>query len=543
MSMVPCEVPNGEIADPLVIKNFWKAYNVSRQTSNNERELRLECLFWRIWGSHSLSSTITTQTLDRLVLRIMTPSSSRKLAATRHESQAVHVDNDPPITTLPHPQHTSAHTQSPPATGTNKAELHSILKKPRTVQSEHQKSARLLLEQPDGNSITCNPSNPPTPNISELNTQENRPAQTGQKKKSFAAGRSKRGPRRRPAFNRRSSSQSSISKVSSPTESRSNSYEVFGSFEPLYDYDDSVVSSRVTTGSDRATATSWIDLKSVEASLPLPHSGTGTTGTMTPPSTDLAISDKAHPARRPEITPAVLAISDKQDLILPQGIETVSEDPKRAPTQATKKKSEPEVPSSFEELFSFPEIPDCRDTVLPPGITDQQPATGTTSSSPSLTQLELAEADHSTEMLIELLKIINDPDPLPAGEEAPPVPIRPWFTAQRQWLPAPREQKFFEWMVQDHTSLIHPQPKTDRLLPRDYRTQWVAALSSWKYHLARSRKPGLYSHTKGLAILGTIYEEDEEDEERYVKDFCTPKKEGGWCDFGSADDTLVSEEA
>ncbi|KAJ5833388.1 hypothetical protein N7474_001699 [Penicillium riverlandense] len=516
---------------------FCEAYNVSRQTTNTEGELRLECLFWRIWGSQRLSSTITTQTLDGLVLRIMTPS-SHELPATRHGSQAVHVDSDPPTTTILH-QHPSVHTQSQTANGTNKAGLHSILKKPHTAQSEPQKTTRLLLEQPDGNSITRNPSNPPTPNMAELNTQENHPARTGQKKTSFAAGRSKRGLRRRPAFNRRSSSQSSVSKFSSPIQSSSHTYEVFGS----YDQDDSVLSPHVTAGSDTTTATSWIDLKSVEASLPVPHPGTGTTGTMTPPSPDLAISDKVHPAKRPDIAPAVLAISDKQDPILPQGIETVSDDPQREPTQATKQKSEPEIPSSFEDFFSFPEIPDFPDTPSPPDTTDQQPTTDSIPSSPSLTQLELAEADNSTEMLIELFKIINDRDPLPAGKDAPHVPIRPWFTAQRQWLPAPREQKLFEWMLQDHTSVIYPQPKNDRLLPRNYRAQWVAALNSWKFHIARSRKPGLYSHKKGLAILGTIYEEDEVDEEQFGKDLCTPEKEGEWCDFGSADGTLVPEEA
>ncbi|CAL5872110.1 uncharacterized protein PFLUO_LOCUS6367 [Penicillium psychrofluorescens] len=542
MSMAPDGAPNGEIVDLLVIKNLWKAYNVSRQTSNNERELRLEYLFWRIWGSQRLSSSITTQTLDRLILRIMTPSSSQELVAMRRNSEAVHVDNGPPTPTIPNLQYTSVHTQSQPAGSTNKAELHSILKKPRTAQSEQEKTTRLLLEQPDGNSITRNPSNPPTPNISELNTQEIQPARMGQKKTSFAAGRPKRGLRRRPAFNRRPSSQLSVSKVSSssPTRPDSNTYDDSGSFDLLYDYDDSVLSPRVTAGSDTTTATSWIDLKSIEASLPLPHGDTGTTGTMTPSSTDLAISDKDHPARRPEITPAVLAISDKQDPILPPGIQTVSEDPKRAPTQATKQNSELEIPSSSEEFFSFPEISDLPDTPSPPDTTDQQSATP---SSPNLTQLELAKADNSAAMLIELLKIINDRDPLPAGEEAPPVPIRPWFTAQRQWLPAPREQKFFEWMLQDHTSVIHPQPKKDQLLPRDYRNQWVAALNSWKFHLARTRKPGLYSHKKGLAILGTIYEEEKEDEEQFVMDLSTPEKEAEWCDFGSEDDTLVPEEA
>ena len=66
---------------------FCEAYNVSRQTNNNERELRLECLFWRIWGSQRLSTTITLQSLDRLVMRIMAPSSLHELSTTRRESQ------------------------------------------------------------------------------------------------------------------------------------------------------------------------------------------------------------------------------------------------------------------------------------------------------------------------------------------------------------------------------------------------------------------------------------------------------------------------
>ena len=148
----------------------------------------------------------------------------------------------------------------------------------------------------------------------------------------------------------------------------------------------------------------------------------------------------------------------------------------------------------------------------------------------------------SAEMLIEILKIVNNPDPLPPGEMIP-VPKRQWFKAAHSWLPLPQNQYLFDWMIQDHTSVVHPQPAKEPLVEKYYRKKFLAVQHSWNYYVSQSKKHGLYSHTKGLkglAIPVTIYEEDE-DEDEDVKDESVNEKEGEWFDFGSGSETLTSE--
>ena len=109
-------------------------------------------------------------------------------------------------------RHTPSKSQP---TNTAPGHLHSILKKPSNGQNEPHKSARLLLDKPGGAGI-CNPSNPPTPNIPELPSKNGPAARPSSKRSVFTATRAGRGSRRRPVFNRRRSSQTSVPKAPSP---------------------------------------------------------------------------------------------------------------------------------------------------------------------------------------------------------------------------------------------------------------------------------------------------------------------------------------
>lgn len=142
--------------------------------------------------------------------------------------------------------------------------LHPILKKPQPSPVETHKATRLLLDTPLGTKITLDPSNSPTASMADelapipdqvghqrrKNTQMDAEStlmpekvgnqgskktsiagdstaipenvgQQGPKKTYLTATRNGRGPRRRPVFNRRKSSQTSIPKTAPPIRRRS----------------------------------------------------------------------------------------------------------------------------------------------------------------------------------------------------------------------------------------------------------------------------------------------------------------------------------
>ncbi|KAJ5048423.1 hypothetical protein NUH16_006922 [Penicillium rubens] len=209
-------------------KNLWQAYSTSHQASKDETERRLEHLFWRIWGAKQLSNRMNTHTLDRLILRI--------------KASAVLVGQRVAVPSLP---------------GTA-----GIGDKEEKVEA--QKVTRLLLDTPIGTKITLDPSNSPTADMAaepapnpvtvghqrrkktsmdsestlvpeKAGNQGSRKAsastestatpenvgQQGPKKTYLSAARTGRGPRRRPVFNRRKSSQTSIPKTVPPSRRRS----------------------------------------------------------------------------------------------------------------------------------------------------------------------------------------------------------------------------------------------------------------------------------------------------------------------------------
>ncbi|CAI7605531.1 unnamed protein product [Penicillium glandicola] len=248
-SVSPGEILEDTLSDG-VYKNLWQAYSTSYLASKDETERRLEHLFWRIWGVRRLSSRMNTHTLDRLILRIKAPAVLVGQTATLPPLPRTS-DKEKPI------------NNNEPGSATGACSPHPILKKSQPSQVETHKTTRLLLATPLGTKITLDPSNSPTASMADEFTtkpggaghQRRKKASTdpestllpekagnqglrkksvasqsttsldnigqGPKKTYLAATRSGRGPRRRPIFNRRKSSQTSIPKTAPPPRRRS----------------------------------------------------------------------------------------------------------------------------------------------------------------------------------------------------------------------------------------------------------------------------------------------------------------------------------
>ncbi|KGO68945.1 hypothetical protein PITC_077740 [Penicillium italicum] len=270
-SVLPGEILEQDILSNGVYKNLWQAYSTSYLASRDETEHRLEHLFWRIWGAKRLSSRINTRTLDRLILRIKASAvlvgqrvTVSPLPGTGDKEEKV---NTSLFHIAPHQPHIDDSckpiNKSLSGRTVGAWSPHPILKKPQPSQVETHKATRLLLDTPLGTKITLDPSNSPTASMADdpapipdkVGHQRRKkttdPESTlmpekvgnqgskktsiagdstaipenvglpGNKKTYLAATRNGRGPRRRPVFNRRKSSQTNISKTAPPIRRRS----------------------------------------------------------------------------------------------------------------------------------------------------------------------------------------------------------------------------------------------------------------------------------------------------------------------------------
>ncbi|KAJ5775677.1 uncharacterized protein N7511_000688 [Penicillium nucicola] len=192
-----------EKLESAVYKKFWQAYSTSNLASKDQTESRLEHLFWRIWGNKQLWGGLDLHTLDRLILRIKrTPVLLGQKVEVKKPETAVEKE-----------------AVSPGICDSGSCSFNSILKKSQPSPAEIPKKPRLAIFTPSGELITRNPSNPPTPIMTE-STQEV-PTRQNSKKTYLAATRNGRGPRRRPVFSRRKSSQPTTPKTIPPLRRRS----------------------------------------------------------------------------------------------------------------------------------------------------------------------------------------------------------------------------------------------------------------------------------------------------------------------------------
>lgn len=250
-SVSPGEILEQDILSNGAYKNLWQAYSTSYLASKDETECRLEHLFWRIWGVKRLSSRINSHTLDRLIMRIKAPAVLVGQRVTVPPLPETGDKEEKPINKIRSGCAAGACSPRP------------ILKRPQSSQVETHKATRLLLDTPLGTKITLDPSNSPTAGMAdepvtnpgnvghqlrkktmdaEATLMPEKVGNQGSKKTSMAgdstvipenvgqqgpkktyltATRTGRGPRRRPVFNRRKSSQTSIPKTAPPIRRRS----------------------------------------------------------------------------------------------------------------------------------------------------------------------------------------------------------------------------------------------------------------------------------------------------------------------------------
>ncbi|KAJ5270565.1 hypothetical protein N7505_006323 [Penicillium chrysogenum] len=270
-------------------KNLWQAYSTSHQASKDETERRLEHLFWRIWGAKQLSNRMNTHTLDRLILRIKASAVlvGQRVAVPSLPGTAGIGDKEEKVNTslfyiAPYQPHIDGSCKlinnNQPGCAAVACPPHPILKNPQPSQVEAQKVTRLLLDTPIGTKITLDPSNSPTADMAaepapnpgtvghqrrkktsmdsestlvpeKAGNQGSRKAsastestatpenvgQQGPKKAYLSAARTGRGPRRRPVFNRRKSSQTSIPKTVPPSRRRSEPTTKADGADTLYE--------------------------------------------------------------------------------------------------------------------------------------------------------------------------------------------------------------------------------------------------------------------------------------------------------------------
>lgn len=173
---------------------------------------------------------MNTNTLDRLILRIKSAEvlvgqqviAQQTMSSLTEGSnnEKVNTKHDCPSPSQPHTHQLSKPIEQIKPCDVGACSIHPILKKPQPTQVESHKSTRLLLDTPTGTKITLNPSISPTASmasptsIPDLATSPTPmldiTTRQAPKKTHLAATRNGRGPRRRPVFNRRKSSQTPL---------------------------------------------------------------------------------------------------------------------------------------------------------------------------------------------------------------------------------------------------------------------------------------------------------------------------------------------
>lgn len=356
-----------------------------------------------------------------------------------------------PITGSPHHIQTLPESKSQPTQPTQvKAMPQPILKKSSAPQGESNKTTRLLLEQPDGGSITRNPSNSPTASIHEPQTRESNKGRQASKKPQVTTGI--RAGRRRPVFNRRKSSQTSISKSASGTSNvqhqkaqprarpNTDPLESMGSFELVFDpdYVPPIPDSPPPTTPTPAQTKERIELAKIKEAL-------ADIGSIDVPR----LSSKTGTATTTAATSPNLA-SDQTDTLLSQGLETVSHDPQEShyhPADSEKQQAEPN--RSADGVTQF------LDSTAIPGF------------------IGLRRVPMPEKMRTTLLDILNDESPL---NHPIPLPARPWWMFEHPWGPITRRVHLKDWMLNSED--WDKQPSSDPLIEPGFRTRFVEAIAA-----------------------------------------------------------------
>ncbi|KAJ6185762.1 hypothetical protein N7519_007063 [Penicillium mononematosum] len=218
-SVSPSEILEQGTLNNGVYKNLWQAYSTSHQASKDETDRRLEHLFWRIWGAKNLSSHMNPHTLDRLILRIKASAVlvGQRVIIPPLPGTAGTGDKEEKVNTSlfyiapyqPHIDGTVGHQRRKKTSMDSESTL-----VPEKVGNQGSRKASVSTES--------------------AATPEN-VGQQGPKKTYLSAARTGRGPRRRPVFNRRKSSQTSIPKTVPSSRRRSEPTNNADGADTLYE--------------------------------------------------------------------------------------------------------------------------------------------------------------------------------------------------------------------------------------------------------------------------------------------------------------------
>ncbi|CBF76988.1 hypothetical protein AN4692.2 [Aspergillus nidulans FGSC A4] len=347
-----------DVVDIGDIVQLWKACSINPSAHEGDAGYRLQNLFWRIWGSKRLSSSLTGSALSRLFLQISEPASTptpanrsttftspsfrppakteEKVGTRTHRhfpcdhAAAVTVadlqmqESEPLSSSLkrdeqhPKNQHQHQKQQRPPSHGKSQSHptpgasnsgtkpLQPVLKKSNSSShGEVQKTTRLLLTGLGGQSVTRKPSNPPTPippSRPILFGEPQAPGATsraGQKKTFAVASKAKaKTPKRRPVLMRRKSSQQSSVSVSS---TRTHSPQTdFGDL-PSIDSDNDKTNTAAVLDEDAVEDSPDEMITTRIAPITTPNPNPSTSSTISTTITDKSTSTSSTPAPFPPL--------------------------------------------------------------------------------------------------------------------------------------------------------------------------------------------------------------------------------------------------
>ncbi|KAJ5759965.1 hypothetical protein N7520_007121 [Penicillium odoratum] len=447
----PYEIRGDEKVDQSMVQTFWHAFHTSRHASDREIDHRLEYLFWRIWSSDNLMNQVTVAYLDDLVSRIL---DSGPIASSARSGNTGLLSPDSTKATSSRAVPCSDSKSMPQNVLAGSATLHPILKKPKASTSAPPKTARLLIQQPGGDSITRNPSNPSTPNVVEP-----KESIAGRGPKRPLTPSRTRGGRRRPLIvSRRKPSQATTPKAAGTTKKQSAEHTVRQNadqdsedresetsypMDEIFDDDDDMSSQPATPKStERKTRdATWADHDHDQPFIDFPVTVT--------PAVASILTDGRNPTNPAIIiTPAGLSM-DTQDPILSQGIPTVSAKAK----QTMNSQTEPQD-NSLSETNS-----------LKHDFHPNWPAQGT----PVPGFKDAYRVPMPESMMDELLDIITDKTPLDGFLPAPAPPLHSFIHA---WHNLPHPYYRFDYMIQ-HLKIADPQPSERPLVSKDFRKQWI----------------------------------------------------------------------
>lgn len=272
----------------------------------------------------------------------------------------------------------------------------------------------------------------------------------GTKKTAFSNMRSTRGARRRPIFNRRKSSQTSVTKSSSsgprpeskaaehPTTTHRNE-------EPA-----PTKPARQTIASSDTSSEGLIF--PIELSPPTPSKPTDAF-ILTDPSYIASLRPSQQSNLHASI-PAVTITEKQEEAITTEEIETVSEAPK---PDTGHPHAEPKAPRSRNAQEALPEpSPD----PMPEGI--DVPGFPGAKRVPMPREMEEA-----------LLAILHNRDPIKGRI---PLPDCACVSGQHSWLPLHPKVYLEDWMLQDESSSSPPQPSSRPLVAKGFRMRFQGYL-------------------------------------------------------------------